>query len=36
LEGDEEVLRPFEGEMEYDQLPDTLEHLYPEENQKYS
>ncbi|MEQ1764303.1 MAG: SOS response-associated peptidase [Pyrinomonadaceae bacterium] len=34
-EGDESLLRPFEGEMEFDQLPDTLEHLYPEENQKY-
>lgn len=35
MEGDEELLRPFEGEMECDQLPDTLEHLYPEENKKY-
>ena len=35
MEGDEELLRPFEGEMESEQLPDTLEHLYPEENQKY-
>ena len=35
LEGDEAVLRPYEGEMEYVQLPDTLERLYPEENQKY-
>jgi putative SOS response-associated peptidase YedK len=34
-EGDEELLRPFEGEMEFDKLPDTLEKLYPEENQKY-
>ena len=34
-EGDEELLRPYEGEMEFTQLPDTLEHLYPEENQKY-
>lgn len=34
-EGDEELLRPYEGEMEFEQLPDTLEHLYPEENQKY-
>lgn len=31
IEGDEELLRPFEGEMQFDQLPDTLEHLYPEE-----
>jgi len=35
MEGDEALLRPYEGEMEFDQLPDTLEHLYPEENQKY-
>lgn len=35
MEGDEELLRPFEGEMEFEQLLDTLEHLYPEENQKY-
>jgi putative SOS response-associated peptidase YedK len=35
MEGDRELLRPFKGEMEYDQLPDTLEHLYPEENRKY-
>lgn len=34
-DGDEAVLRPFEGEMEFDQLPDTLEKLYPEENRKY-
>jgi len=35
MEGDEELLRPYEGEMEYDQLSDTLEHIYPEENRKY-
>ncbi|MGE3467639.1 MAG: SOS response-associated peptidase family protein, partial [Pyrinomonadaceae bacterium] len=35
MEGDEELLRPFEGEMEFEQLPDTLETLYPEENRKY-
>jgi putative SOS response-associated peptidase YedK len=35
LDGDEELLRPYAGEMESDQLPDTLEHLYPEENRKY-
>jgi putative SOS response-associated peptidase YedK len=35
LEGDEELLRPFEGAMEIEQLPDTLERLYPEENRKY-
>jgi putative SOS response-associated peptidase YedK len=34
-EGDESILNPYEGEMEFDQLPDTLEKLYPEENQKY-
>ena len=33
-EGDEALLRPYEGKMEFDQLPDTLEHLYPDENQK--
>ena len=35
LEGDEALLRPYEGEMEFAQLPDTLEKLYPEENGKY-
>jgi len=34
-EGDEALLRPYEGEMESIQLPDTLEHLYPDENKKY-
>ena len=34
-EGDEELLRPYAGRMEYEQLSDTLEHLYPEENRKY-
>lgn len=34
-EGYEELLRPYEGKMEADALPDTLEKLYPEENQKY-
>lgn len=34
LKEDEALLRPYEGEMEFDQLPDTLEHLYPEENRK--
>ena len=32
--GDEALLRPYEGEMEFDQLPDTLEHLFPDENKK--
>jgi len=35
MEGDEALLRPYEGEMEYDELSDTLEHIYPEENRKY-
>jgi len=35
LEGDEALLRPYEGEMEYQELPDTLEKLFPEEHQKY-
>ena len=35
MEGDEALLRPYEGEMESDQLPDTLEHVYRDENQKY-
>ena len=34
-DGDEELLRPFAGDMEFDQLTDTLEKLYPEENRKY-
>ena len=33
-EGDEAVLRPYEGELETDQLPDTLEHLYAPETQE--
>jgi putative SOS response-associated peptidase YedK len=36
MEGDEELLRPYEGRMEYAELPDTLEHLYPDENRKYA
>lgn len=35
LEGDEELLGPYEAEMEFEQLPDTQEKLHPEENQKY-
>ncbi len=35
LEGDEALLRPYKGEMEFAQFPDTLEHLYPDENRKY-
>jgi len=29
MEGDEDLLRPYEGDMEFDQLPDTLEHFAP-------
>ena len=36
LEGDKDILRPYEGEMEFTQLPDTLDHLYPDENQRYA
>lgn len=35
MEGDEALLRPYEGEMEFDRLPETLEHLYRDENRKY-
>lgn len=35
MEGTEDLLRPYEGEMEFVELGDTFEHLYPEENQKY-
>jgi hypothetical protein len=31
LEGDRDLLVPYQGEMEFGQLPDTLEHLYPDE-----
>ncbi len=34
-QGDEALHRPYEGEMEFDQLPNTLELLDSEENQKY-
>jgi putative SOS response-associated peptidase YedK len=33
--GDESVLRPYEGELESDQLPEKLEQIFPEENRKY-
>ena len=33
-EGDEDVLRPYEGKMESTQLTDTLEHLYPPDDPK--
>lgn len=33
--GDEELLVPYDGLMETDQLTDTLEKTYPEENRKY-
>jgi len=32
MEGDRGLLIPYEGEMAADKMPDTLEHLYPEEN----
>ena len=32
LEGDRALLLPYDGEMIADQMPDTLEKLYPEEN----
>jgi putative SOS response-associated peptidase YedK len=35
MEGDEELLRPYEGKMEVEALPDTLENLHPEENKKF-
>jgi Uncharacterized conserved protein len=34
-QGDESILKPYGGAMESDQLSDTLENLYPAENQKY-
>jgi putative SOS response-associated peptidase YedK len=36
MEGDEEVLRPYEGSMEFEKLHEPLEKLYPEENQRYA
>lgn len=36
MEGDRDLLVPYAGEMEFENLPDTLEHLYPEENRKYT
>lgn len=33
--GDESVLRPYQGGLESNQLPEKLEQLYPEENKKY-
>lgn len=35
MEGDEDLLRPYEGEMESVQLADTLERLFPAENRTY-
>lgn len=35
MQGDEELLQPFDGKMQFKQLPDTLERLYPAENRKY-
>lgn len=34
-QGDESVLRPYEGVLESVELPEKLEQLYPEENRKY-
>lgn len=34
-DGDEDLLRPYEGELEADQLAQKLEQLYPGENKKY-
>ena len=31
LDGDRSLLVPYEGEMEFEQLDDTLEHLYPDD-----
>ncbi len=33
--GDEDLLRPYDGEMEAEQLSDTLEKMHPDENRKY-
>ena len=33
MDGDRDLLVPYAGEMAVDQMPDTLEKLYPEENQ---
>jgi|GEM_PF-1272170 putative SOS response-associated peptidase YedK len=33
MDGDRDLLVPYTGEMIVDQMPDTLERLYPEENQ---
>lgn len=35
MAGDEALLLPYEGEMEFVELADTFEHLYPDENRKY-
>jgi hypothetical protein len=32
LNGNRDLLVPYTGEMVADEMPDTLEHLYPEEN----
>lgn len=34
-DGDESLLRPYDGEMEVEELHETLEVKYPEENRKY-
>ncbi len=33
-EGDRELLVPYQGELEFEQLPDTLERLYPDDEHK--
>lgn len=33
--GNESLLKPYQGELESDQLSEKLEQLYPEENRKY-
>lgn len=33
--GEDALLRPYEGELESEQLPEKLEELFPEENRKY-
>ena len=32
IEGDRDLLVPYDGMLVADQMPDTLEHIYPEEN----
>ncbi|MEO7540033.1 MAG: SOS response-associated peptidase [Pyrinomonadaceae bacterium] len=32
MDGDRDLLVPYHGELEFEQLPDTLEHLFPDED----